>query len=173
MCKTCDYCINKDACGKCDKQWHDMFIPSDKVRKYFSKGYVGVRGIDGYIWSFDTTRPSLVPTHSIIIHGSHYCPYCGDPMYSIQDKETLDVVGYCCICEGAEAEIEYERKKEELGEEYERKLSELQSEYREQLSFCMGELMETKQKLEKESFEFFNHKIDHFSGYTDIQQIIH
>ena len=85
MGKLCDYCVNKGECKDCDKGWHDKFIPSDDVRKYFENGYVGVRGINGYMWRFVTTSKSLKPTHSILIGNTRYCPYCGEEMFPIQD----------------------------------------------------------------------------------------
>ena len=110
----CNYCTNKESCKSCDKAWKDMFIPSEEVKDYFQKSYNGVRGINGYAYHFDTTNDSLVPTHHIIINGDYFCPYCGGEMYSIQDKDTFAVIGHCCICAGARAEIEYERKKKDL-----------------------------------------------------------
>ena len=101
----CNYCVNKDFCSKCDSKWKDKFIPNNDVKKYFNYGYVGVRGIHGYVWSFDTTNEKLISTHAIKIYNSLYCPYCGEKMLTIQDRSSLATIGYCCICDGAMAEI--------------------------------------------------------------------
>lgn len=176
MGNLCDYCINRESCKKCDKGWHDKFIPSDDVKKYFNHGYVGVRGIKGYVWHFDTTNEHLKPTHSITIGGTNYCPYCGEEMYLIQNMETLAKEGYCCICEGARAELVYEEKRKKLESDYQQKLHELQSEYSGVLSFKAEKLLEIKQKREKELLGFRSGHINHFStlngkSYTDIKQI--
>ena len=175
MSDLCNYCVNKDECETCDKGWHDHFVPSEDVRKYFRNGYVGVRGINGYIWHFDTTDSSLVPTHSVRIGNTHYCPYCGGEMYPVQDEETLIVTGHCCICEGARAELEYEGKKKALEEEYRKKLHSLQSEYGKVLSFRADRLLKIRQKHERNSFSYRPGVLNHFSTlngepYTDIMQ---
>lgn len=174
---VCNYCINKESCKNCNKAWKDMFIPSEEVKKYFQKSYNGVKGINGYSYHFDTTNDSLVPTHHIIINGDYFCPYCGEEMYPIQDKYTFAVIGYCCICEGAKAEIEYERKKNDLEAAYKKKISNLQAEYDDKLSFCSEKLFEIKQKRERNKFNFFSHDFNHFSTlngklYTEIEQIV-
>ena len=97
MVQLCNYCINKTQCNECDKKWKDKFIPSDDVRKYFNLYYVGVHGINGRTYSFNNTNEDLVSTHCMLIGSDHYCPYCGEKMWPIQDKKTLDVIGYCCI----------------------------------------------------------------------------
>lgn len=173
----CNYCINKEQCNECDKKWKDKFIPSEEVKQYFSCGYVGVRGINGRVYRFDTTNESLVPTHKILIDGDYYCPYCGESMYPIQDKYTLEVIGHCCICQGAKDEIEYEQKKKELDKKHEKELYELRKEYSDKLAFCSEKLFEIKQKLERKHFEFFSHDYNHFATlngkpYTNIEQIV-
>ena len=173
----CNYCTNKESCKSCDKAWKDMFIPSEEVKDYFQKSYNGVRGINGYAYHFDTTNDSLVPTNHIIINDDYFCPYCGGEMYSIQDKDTFAVIGHCCICAGARAEIEYERKKKDLENEYKNKIFKLQSEYSDKLSFCSEKLFEIKQKREKSRFNFFSHYYNHFGtlngkSYTKIEQIV-
>lgn len=174
----CSYCVNTGACEKCDKNWRDMFIPSDEVKRFFFKGYVGVRGMNGYIYDFDTMDESLVPTHSIRIGNTHYCPYCGEEMFCIQDRETLAVTGYCCLCKGAMAEIEYEKARKKLEEEYKKALANLQEEYRERLTFDAKKLVEEKHRQEMDSFKFFGaDRYNHFGtingkSYTEIDQIL-
>lgn len=146
----CNYCINKKACNDCDIGWHDKFIPNNKVRKYFNMGYNGVRGINGYMWEFDTTSEHLISTHAISIYGSVYCPYCGEKMECIQDPSTLETIGYCCICEGALAELEYERKLAELKKAYELDCTNLRAEYSDKLSFDTDKLLSIKHKIERE-----------------------
>lgn len=156
----CNYCINKEACSSCDITWHDKFIPNDDVRKYFIWGYNGVRGINGHTWYFDTTNKDLVQTHTIRIHNSIYCPYCGERMLPIQDATTLDTIGLCCICEGARAELEYERELEELKEAYEMDYAHLMDRYSEKLAFNTDKLLSIKHKIE---LERPHRKLNHFS----------
>lgn len=177
MCLKCNYCINKEQCSTCNRDWKDKFIPSDEVKKYFHQGYCGVRGINGYIWEFDTTNTLLKPTHYIMIGNTYYCPYCGEVMYSIQEKETLETIGHCCICQSARDEIEYEEKKKKLEEKYKKEMQLLDREYKEKLSFCSEKLFDIKQQQERDSFKFFSHEYNHFSTlngkiYNEIKQLI-
>jgi len=173
----CNYCENKSACAKCNKVWNDQFIPAQRVRKYFAHNYVGVRGVHGYVWSFDTTNEELVPTHSIRIGNEYYCPYCGSRMYLIQDKITFSVTGYCCICEGAEAELKYEAEKEELLKKQEMELRALKESYKEKLTFCSEKLFQIKQEQEKKRFYGCYHNYNHFDtlngrAYKEIESMI-
>lgn len=156
----CNYCVNKEACSSCDITWCDKFIPNDDVRKYFSYGYNGVRGINGYTWDFDTTNEDLVQTHAIRIHHLLYCPYCGERMLPIQDSTTLDTIGYCCICEGARAELEYERELEELKQNFETECVLLMGRYSDKLTFNTDKLLLIKNKIE---LERPHRKLNHFS----------
>lgn len=153
----CNYCINKEACELCDKGWKDKFIPNNDIWKFFNSVYVGVRGINGYVYTFNCDHPDLVPTHGIEIDGDIYCAYCGDKMQSVY--ETMDEydfygihVGYCCFCDGAKKEIEYRTKKQELEQKYRKDLSDLDKEYRDKLVFCSDKLFEIKQNIEKRRF---------------------
>lgn len=177
---VCKNCVNRntETCSQCDKNWFDKFVPEERIKKYFNYTYNGVRGINGRMWGFDTTNPELIPTHAVFINRKPYCPYCGDIMYSIQDADTLAVTGHCCICKGAMAEIEYEKKKKALDEKYAKELDNLSDEYRDRLTFCSEKLLEIKQEEEKKSFDFFNHSYNHFyrvngKKITDIEQILH
>lgn len=177
MSLKCNFCVNKEQCAMCDKNWKDKFIPSDEVRKYFHKGYCGVRGINGCTWDFDTTNVSLKSTHFIRIGNTYYCPYCGEEMYSIQYKETFSIIGHCCICQGARDEIEYEKRKKELEEKHKNELNNLMKEYQSKLSFCSEKLFDIKQQQERNSFKFFTHEYNHFSTlngkiYDEIEQIV-
>ena len=177
MSQKCNYCINKKQCNECDKGWKDKFIPSEEVKHYFKRGYVGTMGINGRVYNFDTTNEFLVNTHSVYIDGKYYCPYCGEIMYPIQDKETLDTIGFCCICEGAKAEIEYEKEKKELEKKHKEELYSLENKYIDKLTFCSDKLFDIKQRLERKHFEFFSHNYNHFSTingkpYNKIEDII-
>lgn len=177
MSLKCNYCANKKQCNECDKSWKDKFIPLEEVKQYFNKSYVGIKGINGCQYFFDNTKESLVSTHSIQIGNKYYCPYCGETMYSIQDKQTLEVIGYCCICQGARDEIDYEIKKRELGEKYAKELDNLQNEYKDKLLFCSDKLFEIKQEQERKDFNFYSYECNHFSTlngkvFTTIEQLI-
>lgn len=153
----CGICINKTECDRCDKNWRDKFIPNEKVRHYFSNGYVSTMGIDGRIWRFNTTKDELIPTKSVVIDGNeHYCAYCCEPMFIIQDKETLEKIGRCCLCDGAISELEYNEKLKMLKTEYNEKLGKLHMEYKDKLKINVVRLFEIKQEKDKKNFDFFN-----------------
>lgn len=176
MSSECNFCTNKTQCAECDKGWLDKFIPSKEVASYFHRCYVGVRGINGSAYSFDTTSETLIPTHHVVIDGKFYCPYCGEKMFPIQDKITLATIGHCCICQGARDELEYEAKKNEMEEKYRRELEEasrsLQDEYRDKLSFCTKKLLAIKQEAERKRLEFFSPENTHFGGNNNIEDLI-
>lgn len=163
MSSQCNHCINKEACAECDKDWKDKFIPSDEVKHYFVKAYCGMRGIDGRVYTWNSTNPSLIPTHYINIHNRPYCPYCGETMYPIQDKESLSVIGYCCICQGARNELEYEKKKKELEAKHQTELYDLKKLYENKLTFCSDKLFEIKQKEAERYFKLFASEHNHFN----------
>jgi len=175
----CKYCINKTYCEDCKESCYDRFIPSDEVKEYFYRSYVGVRGINGYTYSFNGINPSLSPTHSIYIKNTPYCAYCGEPMFYIYHSHTDDIEkGFCCICESARAEMEYEKKKDELTSKYEEDLFKLQKEYKEKLTFCSEKLIEIKHQQELDALKFFKHERTHFSTlngkpFTEINQIVY
>lgn len=183
MIGKCNYCINESACSECNKKrWLDKFIPSDNVKKYFKYSYNGVMGLGGkYTWDFDTTNPDLIETHSVTIDGKYYCPYCCEPMFSIQADikkyNDYSITGHCCICDGARSEIEYEIEKDKLEKKHITECSELQEKYRESLKFDSEKLFEIKQANERKDFEFSSHGYTHFSTlngsrYSDINEIV-
>lgn len=147
--KECRFCVNKENCATCtNKGWRGTkFVPAEKVRKYFECVYSGIDKI-GYIYRFNTTNPELVNTHGIYMYGQYLCPYCGERMYCIQDKETLAVIGYCCICDGARAEVKYEEEKRELERKHEMEMSKLESKYYDKLSFDTDKLIKIKHEIE-------------------------
>lgn len=69
-------------------------------------------------------------------------------MMYIQDPLTLGVTGHCCICEGARAEIEYEKKLSDLKKAYETDCANLRSEYSNKLSFNTDRLIRIKHRIE-------------------------
>lgn len=156
MSAICNHCINKEQCSTCDKSWLDKFVPNHDVEKYFK--YFG-RGE----YRFDTTNKDLIKTHSMRIGCYYYCPYCGEIMQVIQDPSTYEVIGHCCICEGARSEIEYEEHVEALKKKHEAELRELRLQYRDKLTFCVDKLLEIKHKHEKEMVNFHGNNYSHFS----------
>lgn len=178
MSTKCNFCINKDRCSECDPDRLDKFIPSKEIESYFEKGFVGSkRGIDNHIWYFNTTNEDLIPTHVIDIFGKHICPYCGEEMYPIQKPITLAVKGYCCICQGARDEIEFETKKRALSEKHAQEMSKLENEYHNKLLFCEDKLFAIKRAIEKARWESSDHNHSHTSTrncetITDIDQLI-
>lgn len=151
----CNHCINREECSSCKS--NDRFIPSDEVKQYFEKDIYSGK------YCFNPEDSLLKSTHVILINGVEYCPYCGEVMFSIPDKETFETVGHCCICEGARSEIEFEEKKAELEKKFNEELNALEGEYRSRLGFCSEKLLDIKQSVERKRFEFFSHEYNHFS----------
>lgn len=159
MSKKCNYCVNKTQCEKCKNT--DKFIPSEEVRHYFQRIYVGVSGIGGYEYMWNSTNKDLVPTQHIEIDRDDYCPYCGEIMYPIQGFlaqgiENYTVTGSCCLCQGARDELEYKQKENELKKKHEEELYKLQQAYKDKLVYCTDKLLDIKQKKERHNYEFFS-----------------
>lgn len=171
MSTICNCCINKSQCSEYGRGCRDNFIPSDDVRHYFQRLYDG----RNYHYHFNTTSESLVNTHCMIIGYTHYCPYCGEKMYPIQDKKTLDVIGHCCICQGARDEIEYEAKRKQIKEKHDAEIAELNMEYHDKLAFCTDKLLEAKQQYDKRMIGTYRYShLSTLNGrqYTNINQIV-
>lgn len=148
--KKCKSCVNKERCqesGNLCTPHTSQFVPDDNSRQFFSRWWVGN---DKYEYHFDTKNPHWNHTHSISIDGINYCPYCGDVMYFL---ETDDKKGYCCICDGARAEIEYERELDSMLKRHKYELTNLKKEWSEKLVFDVKKLFEIKQRNEKEKFD--------------------
>lgn len=163
MSSKCNHCINKSQCHKCDKDWKDKFIPSDEVKKFFNRSYVGSRGINGHMYIIKNCSPEIKETHSIKIGTEYFCPYCGEKMFHKQHHYTLETVGYFCICEGARSEVEYNEKLYALQEKHRKELRALQDEYSDKLSFCAEKLIEIKHQHDDYMLKFANHRFNHFS----------
>lgn len=168
MSNKCNICTNIFFCKECKEGWKDKFIPNNKVKQFFEYCYAGTIGINGHVWSWNPTHPDLKPTHEIVIHGKHICPYCGEQMFPIQNGN-LDIIGYCCLCEGGFAELEYESKKEDMQNRHQIELQELQNEYKEKLKFCSEKLLEIKQKEERYYFDFLGAIHNHFNTKNEIE----
>lgn len=164
----CKYCTNTFFCKECDKNWYDKFIPNKEVKYFFNYNYCGRGGINGYTYDWDSTNPDLKPTHWVNIQGTKVCPYCGEKVLPIQDKN-LNVIGHCCICEGARAELEYESKKEDMQNRHKIELIELENEYEEKLKFCSDKLLKLKQEKERYYFEFLDKTYNHFNTKKEIE----
>lgn len=168
----CNYCSNKGVtCDTCKNE--NCFVPIDEVKEYF---YYNPYNNPIYSkYSYNSTSDKLVRTHHMRINHQYYCPYCGDVMYPIQDRISLVVYGYCCMCIGARAEIEYEKKMKELRKKHEKEIHDLQSEYVDRLSFCTDKLAEIKTENDKKRIE--DSECTHFrtlngEKYTDINQLL-
>lgn len=172
----CNHCINKSQCSECDKGWKDKFIPSEEVKHYFRRYYVGVRGINGSEYSWVPDNPDLVPTHSITIGITHHCAYCGEDMFPIQGFLAKGInnyatTGWCCICQGARDEIEYEIKKEELTQKHKQEEQNLKNSYREKLKFCTEKLIDIQLKKIIKNCES-PYEYNYFSGIDDVKDMI-
>lgn len=157
MSTICNHCINKAQCSECDKSRKEKFVPSEEVKHYFERYYVGVYGIDGRVYSWNSTNPNLIPTTDIDVDGyGHYCPYCGEKMFPIQGYlargiDDYSTTGYCCICQGARDELEYKRKRIELEQKHAKELRNLEDQYRGKLTYCTDKLIEMRlSKIKKE-----------------------
>ena len=164
----CKYCTNTLFCKDCDKEWRDKFIPNKEVKQFFNYNYCGRGGINGYTYDWDSTNLDLKPTHWINIQGDKICPYCGERMLPIQDKN-YDVIGHCCICEGARAELEYESKKTDMEHRHSIELQELKKEYRKKLTFCSEKLLNIKQEKERNNFNFIEPNFNHFNTKNEFE----
>lgn len=156
----CNCCVNRDT-DKCENCYqtntrritrHANFSPNPQVRNYFHLVWTG-QTLQEYMWNSTCDAPI---TKSVRIHNEHYCPYCANSMFPIQDSDTLRVTGYTCFCEGALAEVEYEQEKKKLLQKHEQELDELKEEYRSKLIAKLNTLFNIKQEADKKSFEFFN-----------------
>lgn len=183
MSSICNYCINKSQCSECDKNWKDKFVPSEEVKHYFERHYVGVRGIDGRVYSWNSTNPNLVPTTDIDIDKYHYhCPYCGEEMFPIQGylAQGIDdyrTTGYCCICQGARDELEYQRKRIELEQKHAKELRDLDDQYRDKLKYCTDKLVEMRLSKIKKNLADNHYTYSYFSTlngekYSSVEQFI-
>ena len=154
----CNCCVNKDTdnCNSCTEKNGNKynFVPRSDVRQYFSQCYVGHDKYE-YIWN-STNENMHTETHSVVIHNKHYCPYCANLMFPIQEKNTLKITGYTCFCEGALTEAVYKQARAELQRKYEDAVLELHNTYRPKLIANFTELFAIKQEEEKRYFEFFN-----------------
>ena len=162
MSNKCDVCTNNFFCKECKEGWKDKFIPNDEVKQFFEFCYAGTIGINGYVWSWNSTNSDLKPTHRLDIYGKNICPYCGEEMYPIQNKN-LDIIGHCCLCKGARAELEYEDKKRDMQHRHQVELRELQNEYKESLQFCSEKLLQFKQQEEQRIVNFLDKVYNHFN----------
>lgn len=168
----CNYCANKNAhCTTCTNECN--FVPIEEVKEFFLYNPYNNPMFSKYM--YDSTNNNLIKTHSIKINNEYYCPYCSDKMYPIQDKYSLKTYGYCCVCEGARAEIEFEKRLKDLKKKHEDEINELQSEYIDKLTFCTNKLIEIK--VEKDKKSVVNKELTHFctlngEKYTDINQLI-
>ena len=165
MANLCNYCTNKTQCSECNRA--DKFIPTEEIKHYFQRYYVGCRGIDGYQYMWNSTNKELMPTQHIEIDNDEYCPYCGETMFPIQSFlakgiDNYTVTGTCCICQGARDELEYTQKQSERQRKHKQEQYELEQIYAKKLTYCTEKLLNIKQKKEREkinlSFEytFFN-----------------
>lgn len=183
MSALCNYCTNKSQCAECDKGWHDKFIPSDDVKQYFTRGYVGVRGIDGRVYSWNSTNPNLVPTTNIDVDGYDYhCPYCGEKMFPIQGYlaqgiNNYTTTGHCCICQGARDELEYKCKLKELQAKHDSELYDLKNQYRDKLKYCAEKLIDIRishiqQKFKNNSYSFSYFSTLNGEQYHSVEQLM-
>lgn len=146
----CRFCINKDKeeikCKECGKDGKN-FIPTENIRKYFKHNYNR--------WYYNTSNGEITQTQGIIINDSMFCPYCTEEMLHLQDNN-LEVIGRCCLCDGALNEMQYTKEAAQLKEEYNQKENELKVKYTKLLQYDLNGLFIKKQKIELKRFEFFN-----------------
>ena len=106
----------------------------ERPSKYHRLGHSG----KGRVWYWDSSHEDLEPTSTFAIKYKHFCSYCCNEAYSIQEGlrdggNYYKITGYTCICESAEKEKELKRQLEELENELKRQLEELENEYKERI----------------------------------------
>lgn len=165
--KYCNCCINNDTdkCNNCDhvdpsNVYENLpnFVPKNEFSAHFSWF-----GKDGYFWN--STKTKSTPTKSVVIHNTHYCPYCAQEMFPIQNPVTLDIIGHTCFCEGALSEIEYGVEEQQLLEKQEQERVALQNKFRPRLIADLHMLFEIKQQKDLSRFKFFNKDNDKCVGF--------
>lgn len=167
----CNCCINQgtEKCEGCyqtnTRNWtiHVNFYPKSEFRSFFYRGYIGD---NSYEWMWNSTRCDRPATKSVVIHNSHYCPYCYNKMFPVQDSDTLSITRFICFCKGASAEIEYNQAKEELLTKHKLELRDLENKYKPDLMSNLTTLFNIKQEQDKKTFEFF-HKDATCVGFYD------
>lgn len=169
MCENQSHCqINGEMCGK-DK---DKFIPKEKVKHFFTRYCIGIdeNGDRKYFTHVDLDNPDLKPTHSILVGGHVHCAYCGE-------KSMHVAAGYCCICDGALAEVQYNKELCELEAKHRLEMDELRKKWRKKLSFNLSRLLEVKQTQEKSRIDMWRDDVCHFmtingNKITDLEDLL-
>lgn len=153
LCRICDN--NGVKCKECDS-YKNKFEPKNEYYKFFSRSSNGTEET----YHFNTTDEDLRITTSV---SGGICPYCGESMFYVQDRETLRTLGRTCLCDGAMAELEYLDKMRELKKKHQDDLIKLQNEYSDRLQYNKEKLFDIMINRLKKDFEW--HK-DSKVGFT-------
>lgn len=140
----CSLCLNEglDFCNQCEQ--FDLFSPKSAMKKFFRPKQTD-DSRKCCRWEPDET--SIEQTTTIKIGSSYYCPYCGEYAFVVTDRaaenpyKKNEVVGRCCLCNGARAELEYKKKRVLLLGMHERQLQLLVQQYEEDLRFHTEDLL--------------------------------
>jgi hypothetical protein len=183
--RFCNICArqNSSFCENCLKNDENLnFRPREHFKYMFTYSSCWKnKGETAYFWN--TTNDTAIETRTVTIGSDEYCPYCGRKALSLQRAiKTFDnysITGYCCLCEGALAEIEYRKKEQELLVRYEKERSDLRKEWSSKLSFNMDKLFEIQEEKRRQKFN--NYTKDFSNNYfttindeipTDIESIL-
>lgn len=159
--KICHLCQNQSHCKSneelCDEN-KDKFVPNDKVRHFFKRYYIGndENGDRKYVTHVDLDNPDLQPTHSILVGSRLYCAYCGD-------RSIHATAGYCCICDGALAEVEYNKELCELEAKHRLEKDELRKKWSGKLRFNIDRLLEVRHSHERSRGSMWGENANHFT----------
>lgn len=165
FCTICEGCGGRD-CGSCEH--FAYFAPKPELRRYFRRREDA--GTGGCLW--ETAGEALEPTATVRIGAHYYCPYCGGFAFPIGDPAEENpyrktrIIGHCCLCDGARAELDYKQKRRVLLSLHARQLRLLEERYAPELTFRTRDLLTIKhlkdrdcrKKLEQGSDNFFSRR---------------
>lgn len=112
--------------------------------KYHQWIFIGHPKEQPYVWHWDSLHPDLEPT-SVFWPGSYssgtpFCVYCCAKAHPIQKAYTdiflcteYELVGYCCICDAAEAEKELRQQRQEMERRHKEEIKALDASFKERL----------------------------------------
>lgn len=151
MGRFCNICERKNSiyCNECLK--NDETLNFRPLREHSEKFYYSSSwnspGKNCFSWN--TTNESAVETRVVYIGNTAYCPYCGNKALALQRNikrfNDYEISGYCCLCDGALAESEYESLKAALIAEHEKELEGLKREWLPKLKYDADKLFQIEQ----------------------------
>ena len=166
--RFCNICIKRNtlACKDCLQKGENLnFVPHSEFRPMFDYHSSWHNG-NTNIYSFNCNNTKSVQTRVIEIDGDMYCPYCGNKALVLYSDhfDYGGLRGYCCLCDQALAEIEFQKELNRLNDEHEKKLYELQLAWKDKLKYNSRKLFDIQQRNREERFK----TVDDVSYFTTI-----